>query len=146
MDRDRGGGVCGCIVLLLAIFGAYQLYQRYVGDDPACNNWEEWGRAAQERLTGATSRSEQLSPYTSTPRQLEAHAETLRNDAQVLRDSSPPDAARAFTDAAATFLVMSAGWFEAFANGDPPPFLEAELQAQAQKVTEELNALNEQCS
>lgn len=94
MDRDRGGGFCGCLVLLLAIFGGYTLYQRYVAADAACAGGEAWARATDDRMNDATIRVERLSPYSSTDREIQVVADTFKRDAEAQRSSDPPDAGR----------------------------------------------------
>ncbi len=142
---ERGGGFCGCLILLLAIFGGYQLFQRVTADG-GCDGWETWARATGDRFTAMQRQTVSLDPYTLRPQDLRDFAQSLREEAQTQLDTEPPDAARELSSETAEFYRKLADSYSAVANGSQPPYDQQELEAAAAEVTRLMDEANERCA
>ncbi len=144
MDDNSRGGCCGVIFLLLLLYGGYQLFQHFQSPS-GCEGWETWARTSEARANSLISRTQSLSPYTGTNQEKMDIVNDLRAGAAAERTSHPPDKARTYSDSTATFYTMLATAIEAQTLNEPAPYTESVLRAQADQVTNDLNAANKSC-
>lgn len=144
MDRDRGG-CCGCLILLLAIFGAYQLYER-LSYPSECEGYSDWARTATSRFNAASRRSFALDAETSTRTDLIELSDSLREDAAAQQGSDPPDAATELNGELVDFSMMMAQQWRSLADSRPPPFTDREILDANDRIIERQEHANATCA
>jgi hypothetical protein len=155
VDRSSGGGFCGCIFLILATIGGYTVYQNFsggslpnlpfIGGNADCQDGREWVEAANSRYIDAINRGNQLSPYTSSPDDLQEYSDLLQRYAQEQRNSNPPVAGRELNEQWGFFYQMLSQNYEAVAHGDQFPNSEAALTTLSNEILQAQDEFNEKC-
>lgn len=145
-DRGGGCGIFGLIVLALAVFGGYTLYQRYDSNSRGCGaarTWFESSSARYEDLTDEVFTLEPDSASASDIRQVISH---LQEGAEWERASDPPELAGPLSASLASYYEMYAQAWAALIEGDDPPYSNAELISAARLITQEQRKINDVCA
>lgn len=145
-ERNRGCGLFSLIVVVLAIFGGYTLYNRWQDKpDSGCAGWETWGRATQSTWDEIQLEIARINPDGAT----RAEARTLSADLYDARDEqetrTPPPKVQAFHDTIIAFYgAYGDGWARAAETGDAP--LTQEMQDVTAQFVVEQQSANIACS
>jgi len=141
---------------VLALFGGYTLFQNFtggsltnlpfIGGNPACEGGNEWTVAADRRYRDVISRNAQLSPYSSSPAEVQAHADLLKRYSVEQSNSSPPEAGKELNEQWVTFYLFLGQNFDAVANDDRAPHSEQELRRMSDEILRLQSEYNSKCA
>jgi hypothetical protein len=145
-ERGAGGGFCGLIVLVLAVFGAYQLYQRVTGNSSDCAAVQDWYEESFDRFNELQRKGFQMDPDTSTRADMRELAAQFEEAARAERASNPPEMATELSHSLARFYNMMEENWTALAEGDDIPFSDSVLLDQGELITTQQRQLNDKCN
>jgi hypothetical protein len=146
MDSQRGGGFCGCLVLLLAIFGGYTLYQHVLGADAQCRGGNAWVTASGARYTDAMTQANHMNPYTLTTADVQRYADLLKGYADDQRRSNPPEAGKTLNEQWSLLYQQMGQNYQAKAYGATLPHDQAEMQGIAVQIQQLQSDYNAKCA
>ena len=145
MDREGGCGCIGILVLALAVFGGYTLYQRYEQNSGGCGEAREWLAATTDRYNALLDHAYSADPQTATRADIRDIVDSLESGAMAQRVSRPPDIASDLNSSLVRYYGMLEDSWSAQLTGDEPPYSNAELVAAAREITTLQDELIEKC-